>query len=208
VDPDAPGNLDDVEIVGGDNPGGEGEDDVEDNPHPTNVVEPANGDPQEGPPQDQEEDDQEEDEADTEDDEADEADEDDEDDEADDEAIADAEAGDDIMLHDEIPLEELLGLVGPVTHLFDNLLWIVVLNALALFLFAYIPVHLGALTTVVVVGQQSKLVHALVGYVLIVIGGLVFLLVTKSHGDTFPRRLVFFGHAFLKVSTKRKGKKK
>ena len=107
-------------------------------------------------------------------------------------------------LQEEMPLEELVGLAGPWTQLFDHFLWIIVLNAAAICFFAFTPMQLGRLT-LIFLGHppMSFSITVLVGYTLIISFLLVFLSLTSPSAsqNALPRRIAAFVGVFFKVIT-------
>jgi hypothetical protein len=67
--------------------------------------------------------------------------------------------------NDEMPLEELVGLIGPMDALINNLLWIIVINAAVVFLFAKLPALLGEVVADSVgIPFTAAWAHVLLGY--------------------------------------------
>lgn len=73
--------------------------------------------------------------------------------------------GDDLMDDDDVPpLEEMVGLVGPLNQLFNNLCLMIVITAVAVFVIAYVPHALGsAVLRVAATMRAGGLLAPLVG---------------------------------------------
>ena len=109
----------------------------------------------------------------------------------------------DWQINDEVPLEELFGLVGPLGHLFDNLVWITIFNGIAIFMFAFIPcvigsAHVGLLTDWPV---QSTAISAGVGYFYVIAAAFLYLSIKNPAQQSLTSRILTFFSVFIKVCT-------
>eukprot|EP00051_Salpingoeca_urceolata_P014564 m.185702 g.185702 ORF g.185702 m.185702 type:complete len:1003 (+) comp18122_c2_seq11:419-3427(+) len=108
---------------------------------------------------------------------------------------------DDVLVR-EVPIEELIGLVGPVHQLFDNLLWVVVLNCAIVGLFAFVPWKLGQLCFYLVsIDVDSVVVPVAVGYAVCGAAMLLRQLIIPAHQahQTALGRFLSFFTLFVKV---------
>eukprot|EP00040_Diaphanoeca_grandis_P023286 m.126424 g.126424 ORF g.126424 m.126424 type:complete len:884 (-) comp29200_c0_seq7:99-2750(-) len=103
-------------------------------------------------------------------------------------------------MNDEVPLEELFGLVGPLNRLFDNMVWVIMINALAIFAFAFIP-HLMGATVYSLLGwpTESPVMFVLTGYVVVVIMAFGYLGATDPNDPSPFHRILTFQCVFVKV---------
>jgi len=103
-------------------------------------------------------------------------------------------------------LDELVGLVGPMHNLLDNLTWTVVLNWLILFIFFFLPYQLGSRALGLLHpepkaddGRHMAAPFA-IGYSCLLAAGYVYYALGSP--DTNVRRVLAFLGVFLKVGAR------
>eukprot|EP00039_Didymoeca_costata_P027205 m.17760 g.17760 ORF g.17760 m.17760 type:complete len:916 (+) comp6103_c0_seq1:166-2913(+) len=102
-------------------------------------------------------------------------------------------------LNEDMPLEEILGLHGPLSQLFDNLLWITIMNVLAILFFAFLPCQLGVIISILLGDtKEPGLVSGFIGYLAIVIVAMLYLAFQGKPRSSSTRMLSFFSN-FIKV---------
>eukprot|EP00050_Salpingoeca_kvevrii_P019469 m.86341 g.86341 ORF g.86341 m.86341 type:complete len:623 (+) comp8428_c0_seq1:14-1882(+) len=121
--------------------------------------------------------------------------------------MPDFEFDDQLHFNEELPLEEILGLVGPLSQLLDHLLWTIIIGFILIGCFAFVPTLLGH-TLLQAIGIQDHHIAlpALVGYAAFILCGLVYDMFFKRDPalaaadlSTF-RRLLSFITTFFKVA--------
>lgn len=107
----------------------------------------------------------------------------------------------DWQMNDEVPLEELFGLVGPIQNLYDNMIWIVLFNAFALFLFAFLPAKLGEIIRLFILDlpTDSLLMSVATGYTGIVVLSFLYLSLPSNGPLTIWSHILTFICVFVKV---------
>jgi hypothetical protein len=112
------------------------------------------------------------------------------------------------VANDDMPLEELVGLVGPWHALVDNVLWIVLINAAILFAFAKVPAVIGsAMAAGLGLQVESVWLHMLLGWSLITVYAVAHVSLPRAwvpwrgaRDDSLTARCFTFGCVFVKVT--------
>lgn len=99
-------------------------------------------------------------------------------------------------------LDELIGLVGPLHNLLDNLTWTIVLHWLILFTFFFVPFQMGSTFLDLILQCDDAATEHMawsfaVGYACLGLG--CYLYYAAGDPDTSIRRLLVFLAVFLKV---------